>query len=240
MAALRGFEQFGEEADRAAAQTVREVYNAQIYKIENGAQNAQFKRNVIIPGTMRYYLQGRLNGIRDRMKVAVINDMGANVFNFDGKADGIDAHDGSAFVNPFSSILENLSLQDCEVGTVKKPIQHWYDDRYMSATLLKYAVDTITNRWMLQAEGNDPRGKHHGVVLRNIFKKMTNVRWHNPDGSWKFGPIDLIEGCDYRDNPRIDFFRNILEGKSLYYRDGLQHKKVADFGIENGTYFTIE
>lgn len=240
MAALRGFEQFGEEADRTAAQTVREVYNAQIYKIENGAQNAQFKRNVIIPGTMRYYLQGRLNGIRDRMKVAVINDMGANVFNFDGKADGIDAHDGSAFVNPFSSILENWSLQDCEVGTVKKPIQHWYDDRYMSATLLKYAVDTITNRWMLQAEGNDPRGKHHGVVLRNIFKKMTNVRWHNPDGSWKFGPIDLIEGCDYRDNPRIDFFRNILEGKSLYYRDGLQHKKVADFGIENGTYFTIE
>ena len=37
MSALRGFEQFGEEADRAAAQTVREVYNAQIYKIENGA-----------------------------------------------------------------------------------------------------------------------------------------------------------------------------------------------------------
>ena len=71
---------------------------------------------------MRYYLQGRLNGIRDKMKVAVINDMGANVFNFDGKADGIDAHDGSAFVNPFSSILENWSLQDCEVGTVKKPI----------------------------------------------------------------------------------------------------------------------
>lgn len=240
MIALRNFEQTGEESDRSAAQAVRKIYNEQIYKIENGAQNAQFKRNVIIPGTMRYYLQGRLNGIRDRMKVAVINDMGANVFNFDGKADGIDAHDGSAFVNPFSSILENWSLQDCEVGTVKKPIQHWYDDRYMSATLLKYAVDTITNRWMLQAEGNDPRGKHHGVVLRNVFKKMTNVRWHNPDGSWKFGPIDLIEGCDYRSNPRIDFFKNILEGKSLYYRDGLQHKKVADFGVENGVYFTIE
>lgn len=69
---------------------------------------------------------------------------------------------------------------------------------------------------------------------------MTNVRWHNPDGSWKFGPIDLIEGCDYRSNPRIDFFKNILEGKSLYYRDGLRHKKVADFGVENGVYFTIE
>lgn len=238
--ALKTFEQVGDEADRTAYEIIKDIYKEQIYKIENGAQNAQFKRNVIIPGTMRYYLQGRLNGIRDRMKVAVINDMGANVFNFDGKADGIDAHDGSAFVNPFSSILENWSLQDCEVGAVKKPIQHWYDDRYMSATLLKYAVDTITNRWMLQAEGNDPRGKKHGVVLRNIFKKMTNVRWHNPDGSWKFGPIDLIEGCDYRDNPKINFFKNILEGKSLYYKDGFQDKKVADFGIENGVYFTIE
>lgn len=240
MIALKRFEEVGEEADRISAQAVRKIYNEQIYKIENGAQNAQFKRNVIIPGTMRYYLQGRLNGIRDRMKVAVINDMGANVFNFDGKAGGIDAHDGSAFVNPFSSILENWSLQDCEVGTVKKPIQHWYDDRYMSATLLKYAVDTITNRWMLQAEGNDPRGTHHGVVLRNLFKKMTNERWHNPDGTWKFGPIDLIEGCEYRTDNSIDFFKNILEGKSLYYRDGLTHKKVKSFGVENGIYYTIE
>ena len=240
MTALKNFEQLGEEVDRDTAKTVREVYTSQIYKIENGAQNAQFKRNVIIPGTMRYYLQGRLNGIRDKMKVAVINDVSANVFNFDGKSDKIDAHDGSAFVNPFSSILENWSLQDCEVGTVKKPIQHWYDDRYMSATLLKYAVDTITNRWMLQSEGNDLGGRHHGIFLRNIFKKMTNVRWHNPDGSWKFGPIDLIEGCDYRDDPKIDFYKNILEEKSLYYRDGLENKKIDDFGIENGVYFTIE
>lgn len=237
---LKNFELRGEESDERAAKAIRKIYKEQIYKIENGAQNAQFKRNVIIPGTMRYYLQGRLNGIRDRMKVAVINDINANVFNFDGKSDEIDAHDGSAVVNPFSSILENWSLQDCEVGTIKKPIQHWYDDRYMSATLLKYAVDTITNRWMLQAEGNDPRGKQHGIVLRNVFKKMTNIRWHNADGTWKFGPIDLIEGCDYRQNSKIDFFKHILEGKSLYYRDGLDHKKIGDFGVENGVYYTIE
>ena len=221
------------------------IYNDNIYKIENGAQNAQFKRNVIIPGTMRYYLQGRLNGIRDKMKVAVINDLGADVFNFDGLSAEIDAHDGSAFVNPFSSILENNSLQDCEVGTVKKPIQHWYDDRYMSATLLKYAIDTITNQWMRQSEGNQsPTNRKHGIVLRNIFKKMTNVRWHNPDGSWKFGEINLIDGCEFRTNPKINFLEHIAEKngdiKGLFYRDGLDHKKIHDFGIENGVYYTIE
>ena len=44
------------------------------------------------------------------MKVAVINDIPAEVFNFDGISGGIDAHDGAAFEDPFSSMLENLSL----------------------------------------------------------------------------------------------------------------------------------
>lgn len=244
-------------------QLLEKVYNEQIYKVENGAQNAQFKRNVIIPGTMRYYLQGRLNGIGSKMKIAVIEDLGAKVFNFDGKSDKIDAHDGSALENPFISILENWSLQDCEVGTVKKPIQHWYDDRFMSATLLKYAVDTITNQWMRQSEGNNPNNKEQGIMLRHLFKKMTNVRWHKTTqdgqiikGAWKFGPIDLISGCAYRDNSvgkeylgsrEIDFREHILEAtgadaqsKRLFYIDGNTYYNISNFGIENGVYYTEE
>ena len=238
--ALENFSNSNNEADVNEAKAIRTIYNKLIYRVENGAQNAQFKRNVIIPGTMRPYLPNRLNGIRRKMNIAIIDDVGAQVFNFEGKKDKIDAHDGSAFVNPFSSILENMSLQDSEVGTVKKPIQHWYDARYMSATLLKYAVDTITNRWMLQAEGNDLNGKKHGIVLRNIFKKMTNVRWHNPDGSWKFGRIDLINGCGYTNSEHIDFFVDILEKKPLFYRDGIKHVKISEFGYENEVYYTIE
>jgi hypothetical protein len=44
------------------------------------------------------------------MKVAIFDDIQASVYNFDGKSDGIDAHDGAAYVDPFSSRLENLSL----------------------------------------------------------------------------------------------------------------------------------
>jgi hypothetical protein len=86
-----------------------------------------------------------LYGITENMHIACMNDIPADVFNFDGKSAKIDAHDGSALLNPFWSILENKSLSDNEVGTIKKPIQHYFDDRYMTATLLKYATDTITN-----------------------------------------------------------------------------------------------
>jgi hypothetical protein len=73
---------------------------------------------------------------------------------------------------------------------------------------------------------------------------MTNIRWHNDDGSWKFGEINLIDGCEYKDNPRINFLEDIAEHngeiQGLFYRDGLEHKKIHDFGIENGVYYTIE
>jgi len=83
-----------------------------------------------------------------KMNIAVVKDVAANIFNFDGIATTEDAHDGSAWINPIASLLENWSLQSSEVGTVKKPIHHWMNNKYGTATLLKYAVDTMTNQWM--------------------------------------------------------------------------------------------
>ena len=50
------------------------------------------------------------------------------------------------------SILENNSLQDNEVGDMKKNILHGYDHRYGVAVLLKYAAGSMTNAWMRQSE----------------------------------------------------------------------------------------
>lgn len=235
------------QVDPSQVKALRTIYNREIYKIENAAQNAQFKRNVIIPGTMRPYTPNCINGIGRSVKVAVINDVEARVFNFDGKSDGIDAHDGSAMESPITSILENKSLQDSEVGTIKKPIHHWYDDRYGTATLLKYAVDTITNQWMRQSEGNDLNGTRHGIQLRKLFKKMHNIRWHSAE-AWAQGKrgIDLIDGCDYKLRQdeegfrSIDFFEDILEGHQLFYKKGDQDVQIIDFGRENGVYYTLE
>lgn len=235
------------KVDAAQVEQLRKIYDTQIYKIENAAQNAQFKRNVIIPGTMRPYTPNCIDGIGKTVKVAVINDVSASVFNFDGKSDGIDAHDGSAMESPITSILENKALQDSEVGTIKKPIHHWYDDRFGTATLLKYAVDTITNQWMRQAEGNDLNETNHAIRLRKVFKKMHHIRWHSAEAkaAGQRG-IDLIDGCDFRartDDPdfhSIDFFNDILQQHKLFYKKGDQDIQITDFGIENGVYYTEE
>ena len=226
---------------------LRKIYDAQIYLIENAAQNAQFKRNVIIPGTMRPYTPDCIDGLGRSVKIAVINDVPANVFNFDGKSDKIDAHDGSAMESPITSILENNSLQDNEVGTIKKPIHHWYDDRYGTSTLLKYAVDTITNQWMRQSEGNNLNNQTHAIRLRNLFKKMHHIRWYN-DQAIARGErgIDLIDGCDFKartDDPdfqSIDFHNDILKQGKLFYKKGIQDFQIVNFGKENGIYYTIE
>lgn len=227
------------------------AYDDQIYAMENLGQNAQFKRNVIMSATMTKMIPS-LEGICEQMNIACISDVPADVFNFSGKTDVVDAHDGSAQLSPFWSILENKSLGPNEVGTIKKPIQHYYDDRYMTATLLKYATDTITNQWMRQSVGNDLNSTKHAINLHNIFRKMHSKRWHVVDaqgksieGVWDDGEIDLIKGCGYKADHEISFADDIMEqnlypNNQLYYNKAGNHIKITDFGREHGIYYTIE
>lgn len=213
--------------------TITNIIDEIIYKLESGAQNAQLKRNVIIPATLRYYTPKTIKGLYSHLKVAVFNDTKANVFNFDGLQDtGLDAHDGGAFVDPFTSMLENFSLQDNEVGTIKKPIWHHYDHTNGTAFLGKFAVHTMTNQWMRQSELSS-------ISLRKLFRKMTNIQWQ--------GDVDLIDGCDYRRtekgylNSEINFNTHILEGNKLYYKKGNKHYQILNLARDlNGDYYTEE
>lgn len=220
------------------------LYNDQIYAMENLGQNAQFKRNVIMSATMTKMVPS-LEGITDTMKIACIDDIKAAVFNFTGQKDNVDAHDGSALVSGLWSILENKSLGPNEVGNIKKPIHHDYNHKYMTATLLKYATDAITNNWMRQSIGNDLNEEQHAINLHHIFKKMHHVRWHDVTGNWADGEIDLVKGCGFRNDGSINFKRDILEqdineNNDLYYNRGGQHIRICNFGKENGIYYTLE
>jgi len=46
------------------------------------------------------------------MNVAVIEDLKAPIYNFRGDSATEDAHDGSALIDIFTSILENFALLD--------------------------------------------------------------------------------------------------------------------------------
>jgi len=116
-----------------------------MYSLENQAQLAQFKRNVIYSASLTK-ISPSLDGIPNTMKVACIRDITSKVFGFDGTSeDGLEVHNGSALLSPLWSILENKSLGPNECGIVKKPIQHSLDDRFGTATLFKYATFAITN-----------------------------------------------------------------------------------------------
>lgn len=217
------------------------IYDQQIYKMENLGENAQFKRNVIMSATMTKFTPS-INGISKNMNIACIYDIQANVFNFTGDNRSIDAHDGSAQVSPLWSILENKSLGSNEVGTVKKPIHHFYNDKYMTATLLKYATDAITNNWMRQSIGNNLNNDKHAIDLYKIFKKMHNKRWTDSEGNWIYGEIDLVNGCGFREGGKINFKKDILEGQELFYNKQGIHYKILDFGKDsiNNVYYTLE
>lgn len=221
---------------------LKQIFDNAILKVEAVAQGTQLKRNVIIPATLQYEQQNTLNGIPARMKVAVISDTGASVFNFRGDNTGVDAHDGSAYINPFVSILENKALQDQEVGVDKKPIWHSYNPRLMSATLLKFATFTMTNERMRTSLNSN-------ISLYNLFKQMTNIQWStvNPDGTttWnnsRNAEFNLIDTKGFRKNQfdKINFFTDIIANKPLFYEENGKHYQILDFGMDEKGYYTIE
>ena len=217
--------------------------------IENISQGTQLKRNVIIPATMHYMHNDLMEGVAKKIKVAIIHDMPAKVFNFSGESDKIDSMDGSAFTAAQQSILENKSLGSQEVGADKKPIWHHYDQASGTAALMKFASFEINNERMLLSMNS-------AVPLIRMYKKMTNLPWANLDAngvpvSWNtpheitLGRTTKLTGVN-RTQQRLDFMNDILQNQALYYRTydetgAVVYKQIVGFGGDavNG-YYTIE
>ena len=206
------------------------VYNDSIYEVEATSQGAQLKRNVIIPGTMRPYTQNSLRGIPSTFRVAVVMDTKAATFNVNGDSKtGNDAHDGAAFINAITSILENWSLQENEVGDIKKPIWHDYNGDLGTATLVKFAAHALTNSMMRQAKG--------GINMLNIFKKMTNKSWEGI-----FSNPNILSYGAFQPSGFIDI-TTIVGDNTLYYRgkEGIVYS-IKGIGYDESaqTYYTDE
>ena len=223
------------------AQEQKKIDNA-LYSLLSLAQNAQFKRTVAIPGTIRPFTQGKLDGITPTYNVAFIDDIKALVYDYKGnygwKSDGKneyndskdeDAHDGAAFQDPFTSILENNSLDDQEVGDVKKPLWDIDDPVYGARGLIKYAVNSITNKLMLQS-------KKSNLKLHMLFKKMTDQQWGENE-------IDLTKDWAIVPYNSQAFGKYIINDENpLFYKYGNEYRQIINFGKDEktGVYYTQE
>lgn len=206
-----------------------------LYQLISLAQNAQFKRTVAIPGTIRPYDQGKIDGITSSYNVAFINDVKALINDFKGDYGWTedydeDAHDGSAWIDPFTSIHENNSLDDSEVGKVKKPLWDIDDPIYGARGLIKYAVNSITNNLMLKSIRST-------LSLHKLFKKMTDIQWGENE-------IDLIDDWSIVPYSNTAFSTYIINDENqLYYKTSdNSYKQIINFGKDDntGVYYTEE
>lgn len=211
---------------------IKDKITNQIRVLENAADIAQLKRTVAGPGTMRYFLQGTLTGILPTLRCAIIQDVKASVFNFEGESnDGLDAHDGGAWLNPITAVFQNNSLQDSEVGDVIKPL--WQADslKYGSKNLVKYAADTMTNSIMKNSELSE-------ISMYHMFKKMTSIRWN---GEYQSNSKNLFNQYSHRQKNKNVQFSDITQNSgSLYYSIGNRIFQIVGIGFENGAYYTEE
>ena len=126
---------------------------------------AQTKRLAVAGATFHNLAQDLKYGVLEEVKVAVMDDIKANVNNIIGDDDKIDSCDGSGYVNPIYSRMINHSLLDAKVGSGnRKTIFADVSAKYGNATLLKWAEYEITNE--------KRRNSQNGVNFDELVKKM--------------------------------------------------------------------
>lgn len=108
----------------------------------------QTKRLAVVGATYHPYELGLKNGVADEINIAVIEDETTDVVNTNGEMSTIDAKDGSGDVSPLFSRQANVSLLDAKVGSNKKTIWHFKDNKHGTAGMLKWAEYEVSNERM--------------------------------------------------------------------------------------------
>ena len=105
------------------------------------------KRYVSYTASKHREAAGNLNGIRNTLNIAIIEDDKDVVFNFNGNFDagGTKPFDGASFYNATMNYLDNNSLGGDSMGVDKKPFAHHMGDKSGIGFILKTAGFALTN-----------------------------------------------------------------------------------------------
>ena len=183
---------------------------------EAGRLLTQYKRMVIYPATTHVYNQELLEGCATQIKVALVSDVAAPVYNFLDEQDDIDAHDGSGACTPWVSDWENGSLGDAAAGTDKKTIGHNMNHQYLMGTEFKWALFAITNEKVVNSGKNNK-----GISYRQVLENMTDIEWDTAGREF-----DITKTYFGNDISLLDF------GKRIIFKAAEQYNKEVrdDFG----------
>lgn len=183
---------------------------------EEGAVGDFVKRNVINTATMKQFTLNSLVGITEDLKIAAIEDIRAQLTNIVTDYDKYKVWDGATFTNAFQHYWENNSLSGSITGFTKKPIMHYYFDKYAAGYLQKTASFAINNEKMRDS-----------VLFRAMHYKTSNMKWRDENNS----PIGA--------KTQYDITRTFDNKKILYddcfYKSGGRYYRIKD--IEKVNYY---
>lgn len=177
--------------------------------------DAMSKRMVLNVATIQAFAQGKIDGISQEVKVAVIEDAKEMTWNLNGDIHDQDIYDGSGWLSPFESYMEDNSIPGHGIEGTKKTLGT--STRGNNGTLFKWAAYPITNEKMRNSKSNK-------YSLYNLFKKMH---------SQNFGNVDITKGF----NNKMLSFPATLIGKGLYESDGFTFYQILEIKpYENNRY----
>lgn len=189
---------------------------------------ATTKRMVIFPGTVENFQQKLINGVSPSIKLAVIDDLSEPVYNPNGAMSGQDVFDGSCFICPIQSRLENNSIPGRGIQGTKKTLGMHTGDNY--ATLYKWAEFPLTNEKIRNAVAVTS-GSSTKISFDLLMKKFLGLTWGDD--------IDITRNIFSTENKRIvNTVEAMSKGKAVFYQEGphfyrlLDIKKVGEFLYE--------
>lgn len=144
--------------------------------VEEAARTtAMYKRGVVVGATIHPFIKGKITGIPNRYKLAVIEDLSTPVFNIQGDEEGAKQFDGGIFLHPMIARYEQNSLEEIEMSPIhRKPLGYFSMSKYMSSGLLKCATFALTNEYMRSAQTGS-------IVGNSLMKQMSDITWDIPN-----------------------------------------------------------
>lgn len=190
-------------------------------------KKAQNKRNVSLTAAMNQLLLGTINGAPEVYNIACIDEPHDKQYNSQGIITDVKPMDGSTYVDPFTVVLENNSLEGAKVGITKKIFVHAYNERTGTGIIIKTACFGITNDLARCSASTQVK-----------IKNMTDRPWLEENSNNQL-VIDITK--DYNGNKIA--YGNINTSSSdgsfedIFYKEkGLYYKVLSIDSLGNNNY----